>query len=111
MPKTQLDSLTSIYFKKAEKLDDDVFLAFGNVEDQTWMVQIKYGNIHKDKILTYGTNANIIDKADGSILISLEGSYSHSGLLLNNNAENKCKLHKNIASERLAHLPHLVNLI
>jgi hypothetical protein len=75
------------------------------------MAQFKFGNIHKIKILTYGLRANIIDKSDGSLLISLEGSYNHGGLLLNNNAENKCLLHKNPSSEKLAHLSHLVNII
>lgn len=74
------------------------------------MAQIRYGNIHKQKMLTFGTNANIIDN-DGTVLISLENSYSHSGILLNNNAENKCMLHKKEASARLARLPNLVNLL
>jgi hypothetical protein len=111
MSKTQLDSIASIYFKKGESIDDDVFLTFGNDEDRTWIAQIKYGNIHKEKTLTFGINANIIDKSDGNLLISLEGSYSHGGILLNNNAEYKCGLHKKPASERLAHLPNLVNVI
>lgn len=71
MEKSQMDSLTSIYFRKGETVEDDVFLTFGNNEDRTWMAQIKYGNIHKEKTLTYGLNANIIDKQDGNILISL----------------------------------------
>ena len=110
MNKDQLDKISAIYFKKAEKLEDDVFLVFGYTWDQTWMAQIKYGNIHKQKMLTYGTNANIIDN-DSTFLISLENSYSHSGILLNNNAENKCLLHKKEASTRLARLPYLVNLL
>lgn len=85
MNKDQLDKASAIYFKKGVKLDDDVFLVFGYTWDQTWMAQIKYGNIHKQKILTYGTNANIID-SDDTVLISLENSYSHGGILLNNNA-------------------------
>lgn len=111
MSKAQLDSISSIYFQKGQTTDDDIFLAFGNDEDHTWVSQIKYGNIHKEKTLTYGINANIVDKTDGNVLISLEGSYSHSGILINNNAEYKCGLHKKPASERLAHLPNLVNVI
>ena len=75
------------------------------------MAQFKFGNIHKIKTLTYGLRANVIDKADGNLIISLEGSYNHGGLLLNNNAENKCLLHKNANSEKLAHLSHLVNIL
>jgi hypothetical protein len=111
MPKSQLDSVSAIYFKKAEKADDDVFLVFGDDVDRTWMAQIKYGNIHREKTLTYGTNANVIDGEDGTIIISLENSYSAGGILLNNNAENKCQLHKKEASERLAHLPNLINTL
>jgi hypothetical protein len=111
MEKSQLNSISAIYFKKGDTLDSDVFITLGSSEGSTWIFQYKYGNIHKEKFLTTGVNANIIDKTDGNVLISLEGSYSHSGLLLNNNADNKCALHKKIASERLSHLPHLVNMI
>jgi hypothetical protein len=62
MPKTQIDSISSIYFKKADKIDDDIFLVLGNNEDRTWVAQIKYGNIHREKTLTFGINAKIIDK-------------------------------------------------
>lgn len=67
-----------------------MFFVLGNDAERTRMTQIKFGNVHKSKILTYGINANIIDKYDGNILISLENSYSHGGVLFNNNAENKC---------------------
>lgn len=47
---------------------------------------MKNGDRHKIKTLTFGTRASIADRDDGSLLISLEGSYSHGGILLNNNA-------------------------
>jgi hypothetical protein len=62
MSKSQMDSITSIYFRKGATLDEDIFLAFGDDEDRTWMAQFRYGNIHKEKTLTYGTHANVIDK-------------------------------------------------
>ena len=71
MEKSHLDSISAIYFKKGVTLDNDVFLVLGSFEEITWMVQYKYGNIHKEKILATGINANIIDKTDGNILISL----------------------------------------
>lgn len=71
MEKTQLDSISAIYFRKADTLDNDIFLTLGSSEGSTWMFQYKYGNIHKEKFLTTGTNANIIDKTDGNVLISL----------------------------------------
>ncbi len=111
MSKTQVDSISAIYFRKGQKIDDDVFFVLGSFDGSTWIIQYKYGDIHREKTLTSGINANIIDKDDGNVLISLEGSYSHGGLLLNNNAENKCSLHKKASSERLSRLPHLVNMI
>lgn len=62
MPSDQMDSITSIYFKKGLKKDDDIFLVFGNNNDRTWVTQIKNGNIHKNKVLTYGTDARVVTK-------------------------------------------------
>lgn len=50
------------------------------------MIQMKNGDRHKIKILAFGRRASIADRDDGTILITLEGSYSHGGILLNNNA-------------------------
>jgi hypothetical protein len=111
MPREQIDSITSIYFKKGLKRDDDIFLVFSNNNDQTWMTQMKNGNILKNKVLTYGTDARVVNKEDGQVLILLENSYMNSGLLLNNNAENKCRLHKYESLSPLAHVPNLVNVL
>lgn len=45
------------------------------------------------------------------MLVLLENSYSHSGLLLNNNANNKCMLHKSANLASLASVPNLINVI
>ena len=111
MNKEVIDSISSIYFKKGTGKDKDIFLVFHDQKEFTIMNQIINGYIHKLKKLTYGTNSRVVDKYDGNILISLENSYSHGGVLFNNNAENKCYLHKVLNSERLAHLPYLVNLL
>lgn len=61
MSKDQLDSVTSIYFKKKETIDSDIFLLFGESSDHTWIAQMKQGNIHREKTLTFGKNARIVD--------------------------------------------------
>ena len=111
LPKDQMDTLTAMYFRKGLTLADDVFLLFRDKNQQTQMIQMKNGDRHKLKTLTFGNRVSLADRDDGSILISLEGSYSHGGILLNNNAQYKCGLHKLKASERLAHLPQLVDVL
>jgi hypothetical protein len=86
LPKGEMDSLTAMYFRKGKTVSEDVFLLFRDKNEQTEMIQMKNGDRHKIKTLTYGNRASITDRDDGSILISLEGSYSHGGILLNNNA-------------------------
>jgi hypothetical protein len=44
-------------------------------------------------------------------MILAEDSYCHSGLLLNNNAENKCELHKTDAFKNLINLKGLINVL
>ena len=58
----------------------------------------------------YGSNAKVVQVEDGMIVV-VEDGYCHGGILLNNNAQNKCLMHRYPALEPLSHLPHLLNIM
>jgi hypothetical protein len=61
-------------------------LIFGTDVNKTWIAQIINSQEHKIKDIAFGTDARIIEKDNGNIIILLENSYVHGGLLINNNA-------------------------
>jgi hypothetical protein len=63
------------------------------------------------KTLTFGTNAQIAEHTEGRIVITLENSYDHGGLLMNNNGENTCIYHQVEILKPLSHLRGLVDAI
>lgn len=81
-----MDTISAMYFRKGLTLADDIFILLRDKNEQTEIIQMKNGDRHKIKTLTFGNRASIADRDDGTLLISMEGSYSHGGILLNNNA-------------------------
>ena len=92
-----------------DKGDDYYQFILGDAGDKTWIAEVREGQEHSEKVLTFGTNSRIPRNRDNSILILLENSYTHGGILMNNNGENTCLYHTFDTLKPLATIPHLVN--
>ena len=86
-------------------------LIIGNNVNKTWVAQIKNSEEHSVKDIVFGTNAKIISQGNSSFVLIVQNSYSHGGLLINNNAQNTCIYHKINDLKPLATVPHLLNLL
>lgn len=111
MPSEQVKQISSFIFQKKGSKAEDLFLIVGSEGTSSWITQVKSLAIYKTTLLTSGTNPRIGLQENGNIVVVLENSYCHSGLLLNNNAENKCVLHESDVLRRFSALPGLVNLM
>jgi hypothetical protein len=81
---SRIQTITSVLFTTALGSNELVQLMVGNEGDQTWIAQIKESSVHAEKILTFGVNARLVSEGNG-LLILLENSYTHGGMLMNNN--------------------------
>jgi len=82
MPASQIQSISSMHFHKSQS--DIVQLITGNDNKKTWIAQIKESQVHSETTLTFGVNSRIVANRQ-RVIIFLEDSYTHGGLLMNNN--------------------------
>lgn len=89
--------------------EEDVFIITGDDSEKTWIARIENSQEHQLKTLTFGVNSQISRLHSNGLIITLENSYNHGGLLMNNNGENACIYHQIPKLKPLSHLRGLVN--
>lgn len=84
MPSSQIQSITTMHTTR-DSSGGIVQLMLGNDGKRTWIAQIRDSEVHSETTLSYGVNARVVELPQEGILILLEDSYTHGGLLMNNN--------------------------
>lgn len=107
----KIQSISSAYSARMNSADEFNLLLVGNTGNKTWIADLRNGAVHAERLLAFGTNAYISKGMDGAVIVVLENSNTHGGLLMNNNGENSCLYHKTEILKPLATIPDLVNAV
>lgn len=84
MPSTKVQTITKMQISQNSE-GNIVQLLLGNDGKKTWISQIRDSSVHSETTLSFGVNARVLESPHKELMIFMEDSYTHGGLLMNNN--------------------------